>query len=216
MSFLAAADVPAGTSAFSKASIAAMIRKAVSIRSVTNATTRGTAVTDWPTATGAAISAANPVVVYRQDTRDLEISHDGTTWVGPSRPAVCRLSRGTISVASGLVYAVGWDTEDEDTLGMHAAGANVVTIPTAGVWAIGGTVEFAPLSAGAAYCWITAAGTDYSGTILPAMGVYAPTVKAHETLRLAAGASVQLYATHTSSAAVDVKKARLTLVRVSA
>lgn len=81
MGFLAEADVPAGTAVPSKAGIVGMVRDVTSIKSVADATARAQAVTDWPTASGAAISAANPVIVYRQDTDTIELSEDGTNWI---------------------------------------------------------------------------------------------------------------------------------------
>ena len=81
MAYVSAADVPAGSAAASKASILALIRDSYSIKSVADLTERAQAVTDWPTRTGAAISASNPVIVWRQDTDAIEVSEDGTTWV---------------------------------------------------------------------------------------------------------------------------------------
>ncbi len=80
MTYIATADVPAGSSGASLAAIVALVRDAYSIKSVAHGTERAQAVADWPTRTGAAISAANPVMVYRQDTDAIEISEDGTTF----------------------------------------------------------------------------------------------------------------------------------------
>lgn len=80
MAYIAPADVPAGSTGASLAAIVALVRAAHSIKSVAGATGRAQAVADWPTLTGAAISAANPVIVYRQDTKELQISEDGSAW----------------------------------------------------------------------------------------------------------------------------------------
>lgn len=80
MAYLATADELSGSGAPSTTSIEALVRDAVDIKSVADATAQAQAVTDWPTATGAAISAANPVRVWRQDLDALNISEDGTTW----------------------------------------------------------------------------------------------------------------------------------------
>lgn len=80
MAYIAAADVPAGTAAPSKAGIVALIRDAYSIKAVANTTERAQAATDWPTLTGAAISSTNPVIVWRQDADVIEKSNDGTTF----------------------------------------------------------------------------------------------------------------------------------------
>lgn len=74
------ASTPANTAAPSRAGIIAAIRAAQDIKSVADATAQATAVTDWPTLSGAAISAANPVKIYRQDTNTIRFSHDGSTW----------------------------------------------------------------------------------------------------------------------------------------
>lgn len=80
MTFLATTDVPTGTTSASKASISSMVRAGRGIKPVADATARAQAVTDWPTATGAAISAANPVMVWREDVERFEVSVDGTNW----------------------------------------------------------------------------------------------------------------------------------------
>jgi hypothetical protein len=80
MAYVAAADVPAGNSAASKAAILALVRDAYSIKSVANLTERAQAVTDWPTKTGAAIGVGNPVMVWRQDLNQIEVSEDGSAW----------------------------------------------------------------------------------------------------------------------------------------
>lgn len=78
--YLAAADIPAGTAAPSRTGIFNVIRDAHAIVPVSNATEQAQAVADWPTASGAAISAANPVIVHRQDLDAINISENGTTW----------------------------------------------------------------------------------------------------------------------------------------
>lgn len=70
-----------GTSPATRASIVEMIRAAKGVPSAANATERSSIVGLWPTATGAPISAANPVMVWRTDFGRMEYSHDGTTWM---------------------------------------------------------------------------------------------------------------------------------------
>lgn len=80
MAYIASADVPAGSTAASLASIVALARDAYSIKSVADATARAQAVTDWPTLTGAAAGVNNPVIVYRQDLGQLELTVNGAVW----------------------------------------------------------------------------------------------------------------------------------------
>lgn len=80
MAYIETTDVPAGGSSASLAAIVALARDAYSIKSVADATAQAQAVTDWPTKTGAAISAANPVIVWRQDLTAVNVSEDGTNW----------------------------------------------------------------------------------------------------------------------------------------
>ena len=70
-----------GTSPATRASIVEMIRAAKGVPAAANATERGTITSLWPTATGAPISAANPVMVWRSDFGRMEYSHNGTTWL---------------------------------------------------------------------------------------------------------------------------------------
>ena len=70
-----------GTSPATRASIVEMIRAAKGVPSAANATERASIAGLWPTATGAPISAANPVMVWRSDFGRMEYSRDGTTWL---------------------------------------------------------------------------------------------------------------------------------------
>ena len=70
-----------GTSPATRASIVEMIRAARGVPSAANTTERASIAGLWPTATGAPISAANPVMVWRSDFGRMEYSHDGSTWM---------------------------------------------------------------------------------------------------------------------------------------
>ena len=70
-----------GTSPATRASIVEMIRAAKGVPAAANATERSSIVGLWPTATGAPISAANPVMVWRSDFGRMEDLHGGTAWV---------------------------------------------------------------------------------------------------------------------------------------
>ena len=70
-----------GTSPATRASIVEMIRAAKGVPSAANSTERASIAGLWPTATGAPISAANPVMVWRTDFGRMEYSHDGSTWM---------------------------------------------------------------------------------------------------------------------------------------
>ena len=70
-----------GTSPATRASIVQMIRAAKGVPSAANVAERASIAGLWPTATGAPISAANPVMVWRTDFGRMEYSHDGTAWM---------------------------------------------------------------------------------------------------------------------------------------
>ena len=69
-----------GTSPATRASIVEMIRAAQAVVPAASDTERASVVTNWATATGAAVSATNPVYIYRTDLRRFEVSTNGTTW----------------------------------------------------------------------------------------------------------------------------------------
>ena len=173
MAYVAAADVPAGTSAASKAAILALVRDSYSIKSVANLAARAQAVADWPTHTGAAISAANPVMVWRQDLNLIEVSENGSTWH--------QVADGTDTGWLTLTMASGWTANSSvqyrrigrwvyvrglirDDDGVIAAGTYTTATLAAGyrpgadqhwpavAWVAGGTDAFAEV-------YVTTAGT---------------------------------------------------------
>ena len=78
----------------SKAGIETFTKGLSQIASVADATARAALVS------GLTVTAANPVWVYRQDTGDVEITRDGTTWTAiPTGPA---------SSAPITSYGTGW------------------------------------------------------------------------------------------------------------
>lgn len=141
MSYLSAAsDIDAST-AFTAASVNAAIRAATSVKSVTGTTERAQAVTDWPTLTGAAISAANPVIVWRQDLDRIEVSENGTTWkpVGGAigSEVIDTDGSGRDTVLHGLGY-----TPTNVTVSVQRTGSgsdSVASLAEVIVWAVSST-----------------------------------------------------------------------------
>ena len=70
---------PVSATPFTTAQILAELREHSQIESVADATARAQYVTDVE-ANGVTISAANPVFVWRQDSKVIEWSDDGDTW----------------------------------------------------------------------------------------------------------------------------------------
>lgn len=141
MSYLSAAsDIDAST-AFTAASVNAAIRAATSVKSVTGTTERAQAVTDWPTLTGAAISASNPVIVWRQDLDRIEVSEDGTTWtpVGGARGSevIDTDANGEDTVLHGLGYT---PTNVQVAVQRTGSGSDAVaSLARVVVWAVSST-----------------------------------------------------------------------------
>ena len=96
-----------GTSPATRASIVEMIRAAKGVPSAANATERSSIVGLWPTATGAPISAANPVMVWRSDFGRMEYSHDGTTWGSSGTDTYYTELPATTYTAGTLVWTLG-------------------------------------------------------------------------------------------------------------
>lgn len=71
---------PAGGSAPSRGSVMSAVRAAQAVVPAASDTERASVVTNWATATGAAVSATNPVYIYRTDLKRFEVSTNGTTW----------------------------------------------------------------------------------------------------------------------------------------
>ena len=77
----------------SKASIEGFAKGLSQIASVADATARAALVS------GLTVTAANPVWVYRQDTKDIEVTENGTTWrVYSSSSSGFRLAGGKVTL----------------------------------------------------------------------------------------------------------------------
>lgn len=99
--YLPAASALTSASGFTAAGVASAIRAGHDFWSVADATAQAQAVTDWPTLSGAAISAGNPVKVYRQDDDSLRVSKDGTAWA--TFPSVADSGWESVTMASGWI-----------------------------------------------------------------------------------------------------------------
>ena len=130
------APVP-GWPDFRRASVIEMIRASRALPPA-NSDAERTAIRDqWAQATGAPISAANPVTVWRSDLDRIEISENGTTWepltttrdyaptfgtgwtVNAGSPTKIRVSGGVAHYSATLLWGTG---------GNHT---NIFTIPAA-------------------------------------------------------------------------------------
>lgn len=143
MAYVAAADVPAGSAAPSKAAILALVRDAYSIKSVADATARAQAVTDWPTLTGAAIGVDNPVIVYRQDLHRVEVSVTGAAGSFYPLGGACGSevidtdANGEDTVLHGLGYT---PTNVQVTVQRTGSGSDTVaSLAKVVVWAVSST-----------------------------------------------------------------------------
>lgn len=140
-------------------------------------------------------------------------------------PYVCRLRGNTVqTLATGVApIALNMDTEDEDPLGMHAAGNNpTVTIPAggAGLYVVSGNVQFAANVTGNRQALILRNGGGVAGTAFTIPG-YATNTNVIPTgtglVRLAVGDTIQLAAWQTSGANLNtVAGSALSVARVSA
>lgn len=85
-------------------------------------------------------------------------------------PPACRVRRSAaLSFASGSIIAVNFDAEDIDTDGMFTATTNQITVQTAGVYALSGTLCLNANASGQRYCAIvlnpTFSGSGDTATI---------------------------------------------------
>ena len=128
------APVP-GWPDFRRASVIEMIRASRALPPASSDAER-TAIRDgWAQATGAPISAANPVMVWRSDLDRIEISENGTTWdpLTPTRDYAPTFGAGwTVNVGSPTkIRVAGGIATYSATLLWGAARENIFTIPAA-------------------------------------------------------------------------------------
>ncbi len=86
-----------------------LIRASKQIVPAVSATARDQVAAAWPAATGAAISASNPIYVHRTDTDVIEMSVDGSTW------SILRPNTDTGWVDESRTEA-GWTINEQQTL----------------------------------------------------------------------------------------------------
>jgi len=125
-------------------------------------------------------------------------------------PPRCRVyNSANISLTSGVVTALTFDTETSDT-GMHSTSVNTsrITVPSdgAGWYSIGGCVRFAANTTGYREIKITANGTtDLAVMRVPNSGATDDVrVTIHTEIPLAVGDYVELNATQNSGGALNV------------
>lgn len=112
---LYSAGVPAGTDPVNRASIFAEIREHSQIVSVANTTARAALLTSLAGQSPAITpTAASPVFVYRQDTGDIEVTTNGSTW------------RVYSAAGSTFRIATGWTTL---SFSATNSAAQVITFP---------------------------------------------------------------------------------------
>ena len=97
----------AGTAPATRASIIGMIRAARSIPAAASVAERTTIRDAWAAGTGAPISSANPVMVWRSDVGRIEYSHDGTTWGSGGTDTYYTELPATTYTAAALVWTLG-------------------------------------------------------------------------------------------------------------
>ena len=130
------APVP-GWPDFRRASVIEMIRASRALPPASSDAERTVIRDQWALATGAPISAANPVMVWRSDLDRIEMSENGTTWdpltptrdyaptfgtgwtVNPGSPGKIRVAGGIATYSATLRWGTG---------GIHT---NIFTIPAA-------------------------------------------------------------------------------------
>lgn len=93
------------------------------------------------------------------------------------------------AVAAETTRTVSWDTEIEDPLNMHAAGAQSVTIPRSGLYLINATVAWSANATGYRFVSFSPAAAGAGETIGPAEGA-ATIQNVTEIARLVEGDSV--------------------------
>lgn len=138
---------------------------------------------------------------------------------------VCRLRMtAPPTVSPSVVTPLGFDTEEVDAYGMHAAGGSAVTIPAGmgGWYLITGSTRFAPQSNGYRQLFIALGGTAICVVTSFGVGnVLSTNLSVIWLVQLVAGNVVDLRVNHTAVAAIVVgdtvreQQSQFALVRVA-
>ena len=159
---------PAGNTEASRAAVVGMIRASRALPPASSDAERTSIRDQWAQATGAPISAANPVMVWRSDLDRIEISENGSTWdpltptrdydpvfgtgwtVNSGSPRKIRVAGGIATYSATLLWGTG---------GNHT---NIFTIPAA-ISPGPGTIPVGTFVNGNAATGAAAMGTLFSG-----------------------------------------------------
>lgn len=127
-----------------------------------------------------------------------------------ANPPSCRVTKASAqTLATGTNTAITFDTERYDTDSMHSTSSNTsrITFTTAGLYIVGGSVEFASSGTGS----YRQLGVRLNGATFIAWALQAPASLVNKltvatTYKFAAGDYIELLAEHNHGANLDISK----------
>lgn len=199
---------PVGTDPANRLSIMKEIGEHSQIVSVANATARNALLaTITPT-------AAEPLWVYRQDTRQVELTTNGTSWTAINAgPASARLLRQSASqdIPNAVPSEVVFLSAHHDTSGFFSAGHLIIPANLGGLYTLTAGLQFENGdSTGAREIWIEAAGSEVARVRTSACTWWAATTTV--TCRIAGGTMIRLVCFQDSGATLRTSVAPVTFL----